>query len=170
MKNARVHARERHLWLMRRGGAAGLDFDHGALLPCRPPSNPQPSWRAAAHHLIRLNDLRLVPRPKPPLPCCQRESVDWPKAATIPELPPPSASTEITCPAPEVNPSRPTKAVPSVPVVLKKSRPIGRPGPSQGTIASTANHLAGSVFHHLVCVCPSRSEKHRHSLALLCVR
>ena len=33
----------------------------GALLPCRPPSNPQPSWRAAAHHLIRLNDLLVVP-------------------------------------------------------------------------------------------------------------
>ena len=61
-KNARLDARERHLWLVRKGGVlGGLDFDQGASLPCRPPSNPQPSWRAVAHHLIRLRDLRVVP-------------------------------------------------------------------------------------------------------------
>ena len=43
------------------GVLGGLDFDQGASLPCRPPSNPQPSWRAVAHHLIRLRDLRVVP-------------------------------------------------------------------------------------------------------------
>jgi hypothetical protein len=59
-KNARVDARERHLWVARRGGAGGLDFDQGAMLPCRPPSNPQPSLRAVVHHLIRLHDLRVV--------------------------------------------------------------------------------------------------------------
>jgi hypothetical protein len=28
-KNARVDAHERHLWLVRRGSAGGLDFDRG---------------------------------------------------------------------------------------------------------------------------------------------
>jgi len=61
-KNARVDARERHLWLARKGGYLGVSiFDQGAPLPCRPPSNPQPNWRAAAHHLIRPHDLRVLP-------------------------------------------------------------------------------------------------------------
>src|SRR6266403_849807 len=56
MKNARVHARERHLWLRRKGGSlGGLDFDQGGhrFLADRvaPPSNPQPTLRAAAQHL-----------------------------------------------------------------------------------------------------------------------
>jgi hypothetical protein len=61
-KNARVDARERHLWLARKGGyLGGLDFDQGgtASLPT-PPSNPQPSLRAGAHHIIRLHELRAV--------------------------------------------------------------------------------------------------------------
>jgi hypothetical protein len=41
---------------------AGLDFDQGALAPCRAPSNPQPSWRAAAHHLIRMRALASSPK------------------------------------------------------------------------------------------------------------
>jgi hypothetical protein len=58
------------------GVLRGLDFDQGGTLPCRPPSNPQPSWRAAAHHLIRLNDLRLVPSGsnEPQLPVFLRET------------------------------------------------------------------------------------------------
>jgi hypothetical protein len=36
-KNARVDARERHLWLVKRGGSlGGLDFDQGGSpIPCR---------------------------------------------------------------------------------------------------------------------------------------
>jgi hypothetical protein len=45
-----------------KGGVTRRVSIWGAPLPCRPPSNLQPSLRAAAHHLIRLDDLRVVPR------------------------------------------------------------------------------------------------------------
>jgi hypothetical protein len=60
-----------------KGGCCEVSIlTRGGTLPCRPPSNPQPSWRAAAHHLIRLNDLRLVPSGsnEPQLPVFLRET------------------------------------------------------------------------------------------------
>jgi hypothetical protein len=52
---------EKRGWSLRGSILTGVT----ASLP--PPSNHQPSWRAVAHHLIRLHDLSVVPSARSPL-------------------------------------------------------------------------------------------------------
>ena len=71
-----VDARERHLWPVRKGGfPRGVSFLTRGVAASSPtgfpPSNPQPSLRAAVHRLILLHDLRVFPSrlKEPQSPC-----------------------------------------------------------------------------------------------------
>jgi hypothetical protein len=58
-ENARIDARERHLWLVRKGGLwGGSILTRGSSLPCRRGRitlHPPRELAAAAHHLIQLH-------------------------------------------------------------------------------------------------------------------